>query len=628
VVPPATLDQEEGAGGAKEEVRQMIQGEGAIGALFDGIAALEARAAAAVRSPVELVGPFMVWALQQAGGNQAAGDVLAVDGAPSPREGVGERAQTPIGDTGDVLEDGYKRRCTKVQKAAMEEALPGILEDVPADMRDEVAAALRRFAHVFSDVEGGCIRVPPVGVPVKSEEEQLACPKRRKTFCQGYASTPKERRWVEAKFEEYQRLGLMKAHLAPSKTASPAFAVGSPGLSEHRNRVVVDFSFVNWLLQDIQFPAARFEDLLLRIAASRWFSLLDLKGGYHQVPIDEETQRLLTISWDGRLFRPLVLWEGVGTAPAIFQSLMARLFEAVVRLAALVIYLDDHLVHSRTPRQHLHHLTLYLQQCERWNVTLKLAKCQFFRQQLRWLGRVVGHGLVQADPAYIAKLKEYKRPSSKEELWRYLGCCVWVVRYLPGAQLALAPLYDLLTRSFKRQPLQWCDKTKEAWAKMQQLVQHPQALAIPRVAQRFGIVVDASVGGWGALLLQEGVEGKGDWRVVSMTAKRWKTKRDQELAEQLGVKGARESKAARPLELRGLAAALKEWAVYVKNGRPIMVLTDHRPLADKLRPQPHDTDSLREVLGTILSYPVEVAYIPGGTMPADWPSREGLQFAE
>ena len=109
-------------------------------------------------------------------------------------------------------------------------------------------------------------------------------------------------------------------------------------------------------MQDIQFPAPRFEDLLLRIAASRWFSLLDLKGGYHQVPIDEETQRLLTISWDGRLFRPLVLWEGVGTAPAIFQSLMARLFEAVVRLAALVIYLDDHLVHSRTPRQHLHHL--------------------------------------------------------------------------------------------------------------------------------------------------------------------------------------------------------------------------------------------------------------------------------
>jgi hypothetical protein len=151
---------------------------------------------------------------------------------------------------------------------------------------------------------------------------------------------------------------------------------------------------------------------------------------------------------------------------------------------------------------------------------------------------------------------------------------------------------------------------------MQRLLRHPKALMLPRACQRYGVIVDASSGGWGALLVQEEVEGRGDWHVVSMTARRWKTKREQE------------EKRARPLELRGLAAALKQWASYIKNGLPVMVLSDHRPLEGRLRPQPHDTPDLREVLGTILQYPVVVSYLPGDRMPADWPSREGLQFAE
>jgi hypothetical protein len=543
--------------------------------------------------------------------------VLAVDNS-SDVMAVGD-AEVGSGDGCDlsvVSKDGYCEEATADQKRSMEEALPSILEGVPSTMREKVRQALRRFAHVFSDEEGSCIKVPPVSIPLKSVQEQLASPGRRKTFCNGYSCTPVERKWLDTKFKEYQQQGLMRAHTGTSLTASPAFAVGSPGLSDHRTRCVVDFSFINWLLQDVRFPAPTFEDLLRCIEGSRWFSLLDLKGGYHQVPIDEEARRLLTISWNGQLFRPLVLWEGVGSAPAIFQSLMSRLFDAVVRLSALLIYLDDHLVHSRTPQEHLRHLCLYLRQCELFRVKLKLSKCQFFCQQLRWLGRVVGHGKVQADPSYIAKLQDYQRPRMKDELWRFLGCVGWVVRFLPQAQLTLAPLYDLLTNSTKKQPLVWGDTTVKAWEGVQQLLRHPQALRIPVTDQRYGIIVDASCEGWGALLVQERVEGRGDWQVVNMTARRWKTLREQQ------------EKRARPLELRGLAAALKEWASFVRNGRPVVVLSDHRPLEGRLRPQPHDSESLREVLGTILQYPVEVSYLPGDQMPADWPSREGLQFAE
>ena len=94
---------------------------------------------------------------------------------------------------------------------------------------------------------------------------------------------------------------------------------------------------------------------------------------------------------------------------------------------------------------------------------MKLSKCAFFRQQLRWLEWVIGHGKVQADPSYLSKLQQYQRPRLKEELWRYLGCVGWVVRYLPGAQLTLAPLYNLLPRSVKKKPIQWCEQTEAAW---------------------------------------------------------------------------------------------------------------------------------------------------------------------
>jgi hypothetical protein len=400
----------------------------------------------------------------------------------------------------------------------VEEQLAEVLADVPECVRQRLQALLVEFADVFSAEEGSTLRVRPVHLDVKSPAELAVAAKRKKPFCSGYPLTEVDRQVLRPAFEDYQRLRLVKERFTPSATASPVFTTGTgSAIATHRNRVVVDFSFINWMLRDKQFPVQSFDDLVGHLRGSRWFSLLDMRGGYHQLKLDRATSDLLTMAWDGRLFRPLVLWEGVQTAPGEFQAVVTQLHKAQVGMGTLILYLDDHLVHTEGLEEHFREVRRYLTTCRRWNVKLKLAKCLFFRRELTWLGHDIAEGTIRPPESYLKALQNYGRPTQKGELQRFTGCVAWVARHFPGIGVAMGPLYRLQSASNPKAPLRWDAEAAAAWEDVRdRLASGGRHLRIPRPAQAFGLVVDASKQGWGAILLQESEEGAGDWGTVAL----------------------------------------------------------------------------------------------------------------
>ena len=87
---------------------------------------------------------------------------------------------------------------------------------------------------------------------------------------------------------------------------------------------------------------------------------------------------------------------------------MSRLFQPFIG-RFVVIYLDDILVYSKTPQEHLEHLEQVFQILKREQLYAKLAKCDFNKAEVAFLGHVVGREGVKVNPKKISVVQEWPR---------------------------------------------------------------------------------------------------------------------------------------------------------------------------------------------------------------------------
>jgi hypothetical protein len=164
----------------------------------------------------------------------------------------------------------------------------------------------------------------------------------------------------------------------------------------------------------------------------------------------------------------------------------------------------------------------------------------------------------------------------------------------------MSPLHKLLSSKKKRAPksapLVWTEEALVAFADVKSACQDPQVLGIPDLSKQFFMRCDASGIGYGGVLLQCTVEGV--LRPIEFFSGVWKTKKDKQAP-------------ARVLELKGMLLCMKHWSHFVRGKWPLHVLTDHKSLSQAVRPQTHDNDEVRNLVGELKTYYLVVEYIPG-----------------
>jgi len=91
-------------------------------------------------------------------------------------------------------------------------------------------------------------------------------------------------------------------------------------------RVCGDYKVtVNRCVETKVYPLPTVEDIFARLAGGRYFTKLDLTQAYQQLPLDNDSKKLLTVNTQKGLFQFTRLLYHVSTAPAIFQSVMDRI---------------------------------------------------------------------------------------------------------------------------------------------------------------------------------------------------------------------------------------------------------------------------------------------------------------
>ena len=163
-------------------------------------------------------------------------------------------------------------------------------------------------------------------------------------------------------------------------------------------RFCIDLRKLNSRTVKDAYSMPRIEETLDCLNGAQWFTLLDLKSGYWQVELDEESKALTAFT-----VGPLGSYQcesmpfGLTNVPATFQRLMESCLGDML-LKWVIIYLDDIIIFSKTPKDHTERLRGLFQKLHEAGLKLEPKKCDFFKTKISYLGHIVSRDGIECDP--------------------------------------------------------------------------------------------------------------------------------------------------------------------------------------------------------------------------------------
>ena len=152
-----------------------------------------------------------------------------------------------------------------------------------------------------------------------------------------------------------------------------------------------DSRLVNKKTKSDRYPTPIPKELFDVVGKAWIFSMLDLRSGYHQLPLRVE-DRMKTAFWgvdeDGKdsLFHWKFLLFGLKNAPAEFQRVMDQVLKG---LPFARCYIDDVIIFSDLLAEHVRHLQHVFERLRAWGLRLHHGKYKFFYYKLAYLGHII-----------------------------------------------------------------------------------------------------------------------------------------------------------------------------------------------------------------------------------------------
>jgi Reverse transcriptase (RNA-dependent DNA polymerase) len=124
---------------------------------------------------------------------------------------------------------------------------------------------------------------------------------------------------------------------------------------------------------------------------------------------------------NGRLFEPTVMFFGLTNSPATFQTMMNHILKDLINEGKVTMYLDDILIFTKDLIEHCEIINRVLQILRENKLSLEQQKCEFEKEEMKYLGMIIGHGKVRMDPVKVAAVADWPIPKNKKEIQQFLG---------------------------------------------------------------------------------------------------------------------------------------------------------------------------------------------------------------
>ena len=213
-------------------------------------------------------------------------------------------------------------------------------------------------------------------------------------------------------------------------------------------RLCIDFTDVNKACPKDSFPLPRINLIVDAMAGHELLGFMDAFSGYNQINMDPDDQEKTSFVTAQGTYCYRVMPFGLKNAGATYQRLVNRMFQKQIG-TSMEVYIDDMLVKSTTTELHIAHLSEAFQILRKYNMKLNPAKCAFGVSPGKFLGFIVNHRGIEANPDKIKAVLEMPSPSSIKEVQRLTGRLAALSRFVSRASDKCQPFFQVLKKAFQ-----------------------------------------------------------------------------------------------------------------------------------------------------------------------------------
>ena len=261
---------------------------------------------------------------------------------------------------------------------------------------------------------------------------------------------------------------LLKNDLIEPSTSnynSPVILIPKKGVSK-KWRMCIDYRLVNKKLIADKYPLPRIEDILDNLGRAKFFSVLDLYSGFHQIPLHEDSRDITSFSTENGSFRWKVLPFGLNVSPNSFSRMMALAFAGVSPLKCF-LYIDDIIVIGCSEKHHLKNLKAVFETCRKYNLKLNPDKCKFFKSEVTYLGHKCTDQGILPDNSKFKSIQNYPVPQDKDSVKRFVAFMNYYRRFIPHFAEIAKPLNHL---SKLKTPFKWTISCQNSFQKLKKSI--------------------------------------------------------------------------------------------------------------------------------------------------------------
>ena len=222
-------------------------------------------------------------------------------------------------------------------------------------------------------------------------------------------------------------------------------------------RLCIDFTDINKACPKDSFSFPRIDLIVDATTGHELLSFMDAFSGYNQISMDPDDQEKTSFVTAQGTYCYRVMPFGLKNAGATYQRLVNRMFQKQIG-ATMEVYIDDMLVKDDL---HIAHLSEVFQILRNYNMKLNPAKCAFGVSAGKFLGFIVNHRGIEANPDKIKTVLDMLSPSGIKEVQGLTGRIATLSRFVSRASDKCQPFFQVLKKAF-----QWDTKCEEAFSAM------------------------------------------------------------------------------------------------------------------------------------------------------------------
>ncbi|GKB94609.1 putative reverse transcriptase domain-containing protein [Tanacetum coccineum] len=185
---------------------------------------------------------------------------------------------------------------------------------------------------------------------------------------------------------------------------------------------------------------------------------------------------------------------GLTNALAVFMDLLNRVCRPYLG-KFVIVFIDDILIYSKSKEEHEVHLKLILKLLEKEKLFGKFSKCEFWLQEVHFLGDVVNSEGIHVDPSKIEAVKNWKPLKAPTEICSLLGLA-------------------------KNKKFEWGDEQEITYETLKDMLCDAPILALPEGADDFVVYNDALNQGFGCVFMQK-FKHIFDQKELNIRQRRW-----------------------------------------------------------------------------------------------------------